>query len=59
MDTYKSSSALETGEKISVIGEASVGKTSIIKRYVNQKFEKSCQATIGFEQYSKMETVDG
>ena len=58
MDTYKTSSALETGEKISVIGESSVGKTSIIKRYVNQSFEKSQQPTIGFEQYSKMESIE-
>ncbi len=41
MDTFKTSSALDTGEKISIIGESSVGKTSIIKVYVNNQFEKT------------------
>lgn len=59
MDSYKTSSALETGEKVSVIGESSVGKTSIIKMYVNQEFDKTQQPTIGFEQYSHTETIEG
>jgi ABC-type phosphate/phosphonate transport system ATPase subunit len=34
-DTYKTLSAISTGEKVSIIGDSSVGKTSIIKMYVD------------------------
>lgn len=59
MDTYKSTTAIEVGEKIVFIGDSSVGKTSIIKRYVENIFVNDFQPTIGFENYSKIEEVDG
>ena len=49
MDTYKSSTVIETGEKVVVVGDSAVGKTSIIKRYVEDTFESDFQTTIGFE----------
>lgn len=49
MDTYKSSTVIETGEKVVVVGDSAVGKTSIIKRYVDNTFESDFQTTIGFE----------
>ena len=49
MDTYKTLSAIATGEKVSIIGDSSVGKTSIIKMYVDQQFDTNQAATIGFE----------
>lgn len=58
MDTYKSSTVIETGEKVVVVGDSAVGKTSIIKRYVDNTFESDFQTTIGFEQYNKAETID-
>ncbi len=41
MDSYKTSSALDTGEKVSIIGDSCVGKTSIIKQYVNNQFDNN------------------
>ena len=34
--------------KIITLGDSGVGKTSIIRRYVNQKFEENTMSTIGF-----------
>lgn len=59
MDTYKSSTVIETGEKVVLVGDSAVGKTSILKRYVDNSFETDFQTTIGFEQYNKTETIDG
>lgn len=39
MDTYKSTTAVEVGEKVVIIGDSSVGKTSIIKWYVENVFD--------------------
>lgn len=41
MTTYKTSSALDTGEKISIVGDSAVGKTSIIIWYVEKKFDSN------------------
>ncbi len=49
METYKSTTAMEVGEKVVIIGDSSVGKTSIIKRYVENIFDNDFQPTIGFE----------
>ena len=34
--------------KIITLGDSGVGKTSIIRRYINQKFEENTMSTIGF-----------
>jgi small GTP-binding protein len=39
--------------KITVIGESSVGKTSIIKRFVGDTFDENYSATIGFSFLSR------
>ncbi|MFX1366827.1 MAG: Rab family GTPase [Promethearchaeota archaeon] len=45
--------------KITVVGDAAVGKTSLIKRYTTNTFEKDYISTLGM-QFSKFETdVDG
>ena len=59
MQTFKSSTVVETGEKVVVIVDSYVGKTSLVKRYVENIFENSFHPTIGYEQYNKTETVDG
>jgi hypothetical protein len=33
--------------KIAIIGDSSVGKTSIVKRYIDNNFSASTEATIG------------
>jgi ABC-type protease/lipase transport system fused ATPase/permease subunit len=38
METLKTSTALETGEKVSIVGESAVGKSSICKMYTEEKF---------------------
>ena len=35
--------------KIIIVGDISTGKTSILNRYINQKFEKTNKATIAPE----------
>ena len=39
--------------KIILIGESSVGKTSIISRFVKDRFEENIQSTIGGTYLSK------
>ena len=38
-----------TDLKIIIVGDLSTGKTSILNRYINQKFEKTNKATIAPE----------
>ena len=42
--------------KIIVVGDAAVGKTSLIKRYITNKFEKDYISTLGM-QFSKYEAL--
>lgn len=44
--------------KIVVLGEANVGKTSIINSYLYCKFDKNQQSTIGINQYNNIELDD-
>ena len=39
--------------KVILLGEAAVGKTSIISRYINNKFEDSVQSTVGAAFFAK------
>ena len=43
--------------KIITLGNSGVGKTSIIKRFINQKFEEDMISTIGFGFSSKIYTL--
>ncbi len=40
--------------KIIFLGSAGVGKTSIINRLVNNKFDESYKVTLGFDLFSKI-----
>ena len=44
-------------KKIVVLGNPSVGKTSIIQRYVHNKFQSSYAATLGFNIYTRYITI--
>ena len=45
--------------KILLLGDAAVGKTSLIRRFVEGKFEKDYIMTIGMEPYSRYDTIKG
>ena len=44
--------------QILIIGDSSVGKTSLITRYINGTFKEEYLATIGLDFYSKEEIID-
>ncbi|MFX1534226.1 MAG: Rab family GTPase [Promethearchaeota archaeon] len=44
--------------KIVVLGDASVGKTSLVKRYVEGVFETSYKVTLGVDIFKKNTTID-
>lgn len=44
--------------KINLVGDSSVGKTSILSRFVNDKFEQKYRCTIGVEYKCKNITID-
>jgi len=44
--------------KVVILGDASVGKTSLMYRYVNQKFDTSYKATIGADFLTKELMID-
>jgi len=44
--------------KVVILGDASVGKTSLMYRYVNQKFDASYKATIGADFLTKELMID-
>ena len=43
----------EVGEKVVVVGEASVGKTSIIERFDKDTFRQSTLPTVGCDKFDK------
>jgi len=45
--------------QILIIGDCSVGKTSIIRRYTNGTFKEEYLGTVGLDYYSKEEIIDG
>ncbi|KAI5161550.1 hypothetical protein NEAUS03_1641 [Nematocida ausubeli] len=45
--------------KLLIIGESNVGKTSILQRFIDNKFEKTFSTTIGIDFRSKAIKVDG
>ena len=48
-----------SGEKIIVIGDSSVGKTSILNKYVSNKFSDNIKPTIGCDHYEKEVESEG
>jgi small GTP-binding protein len=59
MDSVNNSDMIENGEKVVIIGDASVGKTSLILRYVNNSFSDNVKPTIGCDYYDKDVTANG
>ncbi|MHA2504100.1 MAG: Rab family GTPase [Candidatus Kariarchaeaceae archaeon] len=45
--------------KILLLGDGAVGKTALVHRFVQGKFQKANLMTIGMEPYSRYETIDG
>lgn len=45
--------------KVLILGDSGVGKTSLMYRYVNDKFPYQSQATIGADWFNKEVEVDG
>lgn len=45
-------------QKLIVLGDSGVGKTSLLNRYVRQEFSQNYRATIGADFLSKEITVD-
>ena len=59
MNSANSSEMVENGEKVVIIGDASVGKTSLILRYVNNTFSDNVKPTIGCDHYDKDVSIGG
>ncbi len=59
MDSVNGSEMIENGEKVVIIGDASVGKTSLILRYVNNTFSDNVKPTLGCDHYDKDVNVSG
>lgn len=57
-DSYSESDNLETGEKVIIIGDTNVGKTSIVQKYVHKTFSENQKPTIGCDHYDKEVTLD-
>lgn len=53
MDSYDESEKIETGEKVILIGDAAVGKTSILHRYIQGNFSENQKPTIGCDHFEK------
>lgn len=45
--------------KVLLLGDAGVGKTSLIQRYLHGKFTKAYVNTVGMEPYSRYEEIEG
>ena len=52
-DSVNNSDLIEGGEKVVVIGDASVGKSSMIMRFINSTFSENIKPTIGCDHYEK------
>ena len=48
-----SSGILNTMEKVVLVGDSSVGKTSLISKYINGTFSENVKATVGCDHYVK------
>ena len=59
MNISTKSNLYDYHSKILLIGDSSVGKTSIIMRFVNNKFSPSFITTIGIDQESKIIDISG
>lgn len=44
--------------KVIILGDSSVGKTSLMNQYVNRKFSNQYKATIGADFLTKEVTID-
>ena len=44
--------------KLVIVGDSGVGKTGIINRYINRKFEENTKSTVGVEFGTKKITID-
>ena len=53
MNSGPRSEIAESGEKVVIIGDASVGKTSIILRYTSNTFSDNIKPTIGCDHYER------
>ena len=45
--------------KVIIIGDSNVGKSNLMRRYLNQEFSKETKATIGVEFGSKHLEIEG
>jgi Ras-related protein Rab-6A len=43
--------------KILLLGDGAVGKTSLVQRFIHNKFQTGYLMTIGMEPYSRFETI--
>ena len=50
---------MDIKQKIVLIGDGGVGKTSIVHRWVDEKFQNKYIATIGVDVLSKSIAIDG
>ncbi|MCH8907697.1 MAG: hypothetical protein IH840_11455 [Candidatus Heimdallarchaeota archaeon] len=41
------------------MGDAAVGKTSLVQRFIQQKFERQYFIAMGFERYTRFESIHG
>ena len=45
--------------KVLILGDAAVGKSSLVQRFVHGKFERQYLMTIGMEPYTRFEEING
>lgn len=45
--------------KVLLLGDRATGKTSVVRRFVHEKFAKEYLETIGMEPYTQYATIDG
>jgi Ras-related protein Rab-7A len=59
MEFYKSSSVCSRQMKVLFLGDAGVGKTSILNQFVNREFSSQYRPTVGADFTSRQMEVDG